>query len=394
MRLLLHHPTFDRAASPFERALADIAATGVLRVACPYISLSTLSPALKHVHRWQLLTDLEAWLTIIPKIDGRQRLGTWWKEHPHAVRHQALLHAKVFIGNGVAMIGSANCTHAGFQQRVEAGVWLDDPAVVNKLAAWFDAAWQSAVELDGPTVDAAIETAPSAAVFCPPSAGRPALLANAPPFKPTSSVELRRDDERLPVTVEDDTDRSRATVIERVAGCLRRFCDRAWAEAYFDSLADLIRAVNLRDGDSCFTTTLVSGDRKFGVNVNNRSSLAWDKFAKAGQRFVYYLLPASYADALAARAPDAVNRIHRLKPYRGEADPPVLLIAPFPPPEAFGADFRRVWLDAAGTEIARGRFPSPQGGLRDLPLIRRMAINRDVRADVFERAFGPAGGDS
>lgn len=388
MRLLLHDYQLPGQVSPFADALTKVAQTGQLFVACPFIGLNVLDNALARIDRFKIVTDLEAWLTIVPGAQARFTLIEWWKARRHAVRHQSMLHAKVFIGRGVAVVGSANCTDTGFSRRVEAGVFIDEAPAVAELTAWFERTWQMATELDDASLVATIAAAPAAPVAQPSSAARTTLLANPPPrVGPRPQARRAASETLLPITTEDGDPGLDVATATRVAGCLRHYCDRAWAVAYFDWLGNLIRAVSMAEGNPQLTTTLVDHDRRIGVNINNRSSLAWDKRAVADRRAVYYLLPSAYAETLAARVPQRVDRICRLHAYRGEQTPPVLLIADFPPPADFGPEFRDTLFGAARAEIARARLHSPQGGRRHVPLLFNMALDRSLCDEVLDLAF-------
>ena len=75
------------------------------------------------------------------------KLGKLLYTFPDRVRSLAHLHAKVAIGDELAMLGSFNFTEGGFNRNFEMGVLIDDKDIIEDLVEWFDELWQGADQL-------------------------------------------------------------------------------------------------------------------------------------------------------------------------------------------------------------------------------------------------------
>ncbi|MFH0903168.1 MAG: phospholipase D-like domain-containing protein [Pseudomonadota bacterium] len=142
---LVYHPmgACPDYESPFEAALKRVIdGTATLDIACPYISLDILREVTGMVSAWRLVTDIEALMKAEPS--EAQAIASYIGDHKDAIRDYRMLHAKVFLGTAKALVGSANMTHAGFEQRTEMSVLLEDPQQMNELRQWYVELWAAA----------------------------------------------------------------------------------------------------------------------------------------------------------------------------------------------------------------------------------------------------------
>ncbi len=140
---LIYHASDVCATSPFDQAIVAIAREGNLRLACPYIRVDYLERITALTPVWRLLTDVDEWAMSLPR-SGRESAARFISSHRGAIRHLSGLHAKVAIGNGSALVGSANFTKAGIRERMEMSVAFEEEPQVNELAGWFEKCWERA----------------------------------------------------------------------------------------------------------------------------------------------------------------------------------------------------------------------------------------------------------
>lgn len=128
--------------SPFDDAILNTARGAVIRIASPYIGISYLERIIEVASDWNLISDIEAWLSSL-SMRARPKAWSFIREHIHKIHHCPGLHAKVVIGNKLAVFGSANLTVSGIQARTELGMLLTEHAQVLELASWFDGIWST-----------------------------------------------------------------------------------------------------------------------------------------------------------------------------------------------------------------------------------------------------------
>lgn len=144
MSKLLYHAVQRTNAdcSPFDDAILNTARGAIVRIASPYIGLSYLERIIDAASDWTLISDIEAWLS---SLSTRARPSAWsfMREHIDKIHHCPGLHAKVVVGEQLAVFGSANLTFSGIQARTELGMLLTEPTQVLELASWFDGIWST-----------------------------------------------------------------------------------------------------------------------------------------------------------------------------------------------------------------------------------------------------------
>ena len=134
-----------------------LTAPGVLRVAVPYWGnepLHFLGIAAKDAPRLQVICNLQSGACDPDAIEELLELGA-------QVRSLPALHAKVYFGEEVAVVGSANAsfralgrgnddkTHHGSD---EVCVELRDKEELSALSDWFQSEWKKAADLTNPTI--------------------------------------------------------------------------------------------------------------------------------------------------------------------------------------------------------------------------------------------------
>lgn len=144
MSKLLYHAVqrTNSDCSPFDDAILNAARGAVVRIASPYIGLSYLERIIQVASDWTLISDIEAWLS---SLSMRARPSAWSfiREHINRIHHCPGLHAKVVIGDKLAVFGSANLTLTGIQARTELGMLLTEHSQVHELSSWFDGIWST-----------------------------------------------------------------------------------------------------------------------------------------------------------------------------------------------------------------------------------------------------------
>lgn len=145
-KLVYHSPNVFDGVSPFDKHAVALAADADLLITSPYISLDYLERLTSLSAQWRLLTDLPEWFSTLSQPD-RTRTSAFIAANSPRVRHMAGLHAKVLVGSTGGLVGSANFTKRGIQQRTEMAVYLDGEDDVRELREWFEATWEAASEV-------------------------------------------------------------------------------------------------------------------------------------------------------------------------------------------------------------------------------------------------------
>lgn len=148
MTKLIYHPINQNIDSKnrFENALDQIIKditrnnSSELLIACPYISLDILQTVTSKVHSWKLVTDFEAWFSS-DRRNAMQCAQFACEKNEH-IRDFRNLHAKIYLSSNFAMLGSANLTHKGFENRQEMSILIDDKDLLNELMDWFNNIWE------------------------------------------------------------------------------------------------------------------------------------------------------------------------------------------------------------------------------------------------------------
>ena len=126
--------------SPFDEALLKVARAGIVDIVSPYIGVEYLQRIVQVSESWRLISDIEAWLSSL-SIRARPKAWEFIRTNLDCIHHCPAIHAKVAIGQRMAMLGSANLTNAGILGRTEMGILIDDQKMVDELSVWFATLW-------------------------------------------------------------------------------------------------------------------------------------------------------------------------------------------------------------------------------------------------------------
>lgn len=149
-QLVYHDPSNTSGlSSPFDEAILKVSALGSVSIVSPYIGVDYLQRIIHVSETWRLISDVEAWLTSL-SIRARPKAWQFIRENLDRIHHCPAIHAKVVVGQGLAILGSANLTNAGILGRTEMGILIDDLELVAELNRWFDTLWS---QTDPPTAD-------------------------------------------------------------------------------------------------------------------------------------------------------------------------------------------------------------------------------------------------
>jgi len=203
-RLIYHsEESYDRAESPFDRAIRETADSEEVSIACPYIGPSYVKSILKGVDEWRIVTDVEAWITIFSG-EARKSIQKFIEENRERVHDFPDVHAKVVLSEASAIIGSANLTEKGVVGRTEMGVRFSEEEKIAELREWFNRLWSESSPVDPKELDEFVRTSQSASsTHSQPTAS---LSSDAPRV---SASFVEDDDSPVPngVAVEEDDDR-------------------------------------------------------------------------------------------------------------------------------------------------------------------------------------------
>jgi hypothetical protein len=121
-----------------------------LDLSCPYVNVDVLERVVASAPNWRLVSDVEEWLAS-DQVNAL-RVAAFITANPGRIRDCRMLHAKVVIGEKLALIGSANLTKAGLERRTEMGVLFDEVNTIIALRKWFGEVWEASVEPNAASV--------------------------------------------------------------------------------------------------------------------------------------------------------------------------------------------------------------------------------------------------
>jgi PLD-like domain len=140
VHLVYHRPS--DVVSAFDKRVIAIARDAEISIACPYLTLTYLRRLIELSRAWRLITDVDEWLGSISKSQ-RNAVVTFIENHDDLIRHSSDMHAKLLIGSKAAILGSANFTTSGIQNKTELGVYVTDKRLKIQLKKWFDNLWKN-----------------------------------------------------------------------------------------------------------------------------------------------------------------------------------------------------------------------------------------------------------
>ncbi|ELZ98081.1 hypothetical protein C440_02498 [Haloferax mucosum ATCC BAA-1512] len=365
-----------QSESPFDTTLRGIIdSDGPTRIACPYLGLSYVEALVTEADSWELLTDVEAWMGLY-RGEKRTEVQEFIENHHSKIHHIKGLHAKVVMNPEQALVGSANLTQTGVARRDEMGILIDDCILVSEAHEWFETLWDESDLIDTGELETLVETdSPSRLQSDSRSSS---ISSSAPRLSaeiPTLESEAPARPEAEPKVSEMDED-----LIERMA----KAPDRAWINAYFDLMANLLSTLDLPESDPRLLTTMKQSNR-FAVTVNQRYVLG---AFFLNQPRVGFLLPDSM-EGLEETIRNSYEEEHfQFKPLVWEdetASRPHWIEFEERPEDILSDNLRRNWMSAAIEETDRA---SQSSFSSHDPRVYRLAMDTEYRERHIEAAFG------
>ena len=371
MSNLIYHSEggYDRAGSPFDKAIRDTAGAESVRVICPYISPSYLKSVLAPADDWQIVTDVEAWIGTFggsTRDEIRELIAT----NREQIHHFPNVHAKAVLSDDSAILGSANLTEEGILGRTEMGVRFTDESKVDELNEWFARLWSESGPVDNEGLDEFVESSPS-----------------TPTTHTGSGTSLSSDAPRVSATFVDDTEPTTEDVDadeeahETLVNRVQQTPSREWATEFFDLLNDLIAATGLAEDDARLVTSIAQDDR-IAVSMNNRYVLGLFFSGEPKTGFIVgsdtenveeLIETADGHMAFNALSGEATDEIPHWVEFTGE------------PKRMVSESFRRAWISAVYSELERASG-SPYQDSHE-PLVFRAAVEEEYRNRVLREAY-------
>ena len=371
MSNLIYHSEggYDRAESPFDKAIRDTADAESVRIICPYISPSYLKSVLAPADDWQIVTDVEAWIGTFgdsTRDEIRELIAT----NREQIHHFRNVHAKAVLSDDSAILGSANLTEKGILGRTELGVRFTDESKVDELNEWFTRLWSESDPVDSGELDEFVESSSSTPTTHTESGT--SLTSDAPQVNATFV------DDAEPTTEGVDADEeAHETLVHRV----QQAPSREWATEFFDLLNDLIAATGVAGDDARLVTSIAQDDR-IAVSINNRYVLGSFFSGEPKTGFIVgsdtenveeLIETADGHMAFSALSGESTDETPHWVEFTGE------------PKRMVSESFRRAWINMVYNELERASG-SPYQDSHE-PLVFRAAVEEGCRNRVFREAF-------
>jgi hypothetical protein len=140
MRIVYGGPEASTMGMTFVDAIEKVCDGGHLRVVAPYIAPDRLRELIKRSARFSIITDFTACYASLNGSE-RNKMTSLVAEHSDAFRHLPEVHAKVVFSQSKILVGSANLTGKGLEQRDELGALFHEATQLAEARAWFEALW-------------------------------------------------------------------------------------------------------------------------------------------------------------------------------------------------------------------------------------------------------------
>lgn len=374
MPQLIYHSEhgYNRAESPFDRAIRNTADAESVWIVCPYIGPSYLKSVLDSVDEWRIVTDVEAWIGTFGG-STRDEIHELIAANRERIHHFPDVHAKVVLSDDSAVVGSANLTEKGVVGRTEMGVRFTDDAKIEELNEWFTRLWSESDTVDNEELDEFVESSSSTPTTHTDSGT--SLTSDAPRVSATFA------DDTEPTTEEVDIDtEAHETLVRRV----RQAPNREWATEFFGLLNDLIAATGLAEDDARLVTSIPQDDR-IAVSINNRYVLGSFFSGEPTTGFIVGT-DAENVDELIETADEHMA----FDALSGEASDETPHFVEFTgkPERMVSQPFRRAWISAVYDELERASG-SPYQKSHE-PRVFRAAVEEEYQNRVLREAFPTA----
>lgn len=367
--------------SPFDEAIIKIVRGEHIRIVCPYLGLTYLQRIIKLSTSWQILTDLEEWISSQKDKNSQLRIKGFIDKYNKFIHHLEDLHAKVIIAGDKAIIGSANFTQKGIRQRTEVSILLDREPQVEELSLWFDTLWHQTRSVDGHELEEYIQSTPLRLLVDDKNEKK--ITSLIPPIK----LKLAVVHHGYTSTIKKGDEEAHRKLVKYV----QLASSQEWINNYFNLARELIEFTGLASDDPRLVMSITQYKR-LPITINQRYVLA-ASFEHRGKPFTSFIVGAQF-DQLSEFLAKASNT-WRFDPFfRGEKpeETPYGLWFAGEPDSIFLNDssnkFKEAWKNAVLFELNHARVSGFKKNHKSA--VYEAAVNLNYRAEVLDEAFSKA----
>jgi hypothetical protein len=368
---LIYHQDQDNV-SPFDLSIARIVKGQDIKIICPYLGLDYLERIINQCKTWQLVTDVEAWIS---SHQGKTRndIKQFIIDNLSSIHHYQDLHAKVIISDQQALIGSANFTKKGITGRVEMGVLLEDVEQVDELRQWFTDLWQQTDIIDLGELTQ----------YC----DNLSQISEPIESKITSKISSKGkqiktkliSQTKSPVIVTNESD---LNFHQRLVNRVSIFSDREYVNQFFDLANELLTFVELEESDPRLVMTIPKTWKNMAIIINHRYIVALSNTRNTIGKAIGFNLPAEFSQ-LPEIENQHIHLIERFNAFSGEKteDTPYWMYFKEIPNHP---NFKQEWKKAAMFEVGHGqRSPYRNRGNHN-PKFYQAVMDLDYRKLVLD----------
>lgn len=368
---LIYHSKggYDRAESPFDKAIRETTASKQVRIVCPYISPRYLKSVLGTTDDWQIVTDVEAWIGTFGG-STRDKIRELIATNREQIHDFPGVHAKVILSGESAVVGSANLTEKGVVGRTEMGVRFTDESKVDELNEWFARLWSESGPVDNDELDEFVEYSSSTPTTHTESST--SLSSDAPRVRATFAEDTK------PTTEDVDADEeAHETLVNRV----QQAPSQEYATEFFNLLNNLIAATGLTEDDARLVTSIAQDDR-IAISINNRYVLGSFFSGEPTTGFIVgadnenvegLIETADEHMAFNALSGEDTDETPHWVEFTGE------------PGRMVSQSFRRAWISAVYDELERASGSPYQDSHESI--VFRAAVDEEYRNRMIREAF-------
>lgn len=277
MRIVYGGPDAASMGMTFIDAMDRVCDGGHVRIVSPYLAPERLEQLMARSTRLSVITDFGACFSVL-NATARRRLCTIIADRIDAFRHLAGVHAKVVFSQSRVLLGSANLTASGLEDRDELGAIFHEATQLAEARTWFEALWSRGVIPDAVYLEQWLENLP------------PFMMSALPPFTP--HVTARRKTVRSPAT-KDAVPKPRVRPLDEV---LRQSGSAEWVRQYLGAVRWIYEHLTLEADDPRLMLTTPQ-DGHINLSINNR----WVLQHSRDYTHTRIMLPTAQARALAKR---------------------------------------------------------------------------------------------
>lgn len=363
---LIYHDENERdenGISRFSEVLGKIGKSTKVDIVAPYVSPDMLN---RHFYgcKTRLLSDFDECFRMLTKNKAKE-FGKIIKKTPEQFRHIAGLHAKVFLGNDLALVGSANLTQKGLFGRREMAVLIDEARMIAELREWFENLWRQGSQLSLKIMKNVIGELPIKQINKKPKhmfeSKAPALEYKLIP-KEKKSREVETEEE----------------IIERIKDRIHRAPSREWIEGYFDLAKKAIHI--LGDAEQDGRVVFSCPEKKYiALQINRRFIMS-----AFPQKRLFLMIGAG--DCIAdIKQKDTLVKVEPFSSFGGKAPQNHLFYFHTDNGQFKNPELIENWADAIKTELLWIRMPLPREV--DRPILYQIATDLEFRKAFLDDVY-------